>query len=220
MTVFSGELATEIENPDTDGLPMAESNFQRQYLTYAVEVLRIHCQDYADVYVSGNLFIYYEQGNPKAVVAPDVFVVFGVAKRDHFSYKLWEENKAPEFVLEITSKSTLSEDQGVKRGVYAFLGIREYFQYDPTGDYLEPQLKGLCLVEGNYLPILATALSDGSLLLVSEVLGLELRLQAGSLRFYNPVTGEKLLTYQESEQARAEAERARAEAIPRYWNWG
>lgn len=220
MTVFSGELATEIEYPDTDGLPMAESDFQRQYLTYAVEVLRIHFQDYADVYVSGNLFIYYEQGNPKAVVAPDVFVVFGVAKRDRFSYKLWEENKAPEFVLEITSKSTLSEDQGVKRGVYAFLGIREYFQYDPTGDYLEPQLKGLRLVEGNYLPIPATALSDGSLLLVSEVLGLELRLQAGSLRFYNQVIGEKLLTHQESERARAEAERARAEAIPRLLGLG
>ena len=48
---------------------MAESDFQRQYLTYSVEVLRIYFQKYADVYVSGNLFIYYQQGNPKAVVA-------------------------------------------------------------------------------------------------------------------------------------------------------
>ena len=119
-------------------------DFQREYLIYAVEVLRIYFQDHADVYVSGNLFLYYEQGNPKAVVAPDVFVVFGVAKRDRFSYKLWEEeNKAPDFILEITSKSTVSEDQGVKRGVYAFLGVREYFQYDPTSDYLDPQLKSL-----------------------------------------------------------------------------
>jgi Uma2 family endonuclease len=220
MTISSGELSSEIEYPDTDGLPMAESDFQREYLTYAVEVLRIYFQDRADVYVSGNLFIYYEQGNPTAVVAPDVFVVFGVAKRDRFSYKLWEENKAPDFILEITSKSTLSEDQGVKRGVYAFLGVREYFQYDPTGDYLEPQLKGLRLGEGNYLPIPATVLSDGSLLLTSEVLGLELRLQAGSLRFYDPVTGEKLLSHQESEQARAKAEQARAKAIPRLLGLG
>jgi len=63
------------------------------------------------VYVSGNLFIYYEQGNPK-VVAPDVFVVFGVARRDRFSYKLWQESNKPDFILEITKKSTLSEDQG------------------------------------------------------------------------------------------------------------
>lgn len=196
-------------------------DFQREYLIYAVEVLRIYFQDHADVYVSGNLFIYYEQGNPKAVVAPDVFVVFGVAKRDRFSYKLWEEeNKAPDFILEITSKSTVSEDQGVKRGVYAFLGVREYFQYDPTGDYLDPQLKGLRLVEGNYLPMPATVLPDGSRVLTSEVLGLELRLQADSLRFYDPVTGEKLLTHQESEQARRQAEQARVEAIPRLLELG
>lgn len=220
MSISSGE-SIQIEYPDTDGLPMAESDFQRQYLSYAVEVLRIYFQNHADVYVSGNLFIYYEQGNPKAVVAPDVFVVFGVAKRDRFSYKLWvEENKAPNFILEITSKSTLSEDQGVKRGLYAFLGVEEYFQYDPTGDYLDPQLKGSRLVEGNYLPLPATVLPDGSFSLRSEVLKLELRLQAGSLRFYDPVSGEKLLTHQESEQARAEAEQARTEAIPRLLELG
>ena len=213
MTSSIDHPSTEIEYPDTDGLPMAESDFQRQYLSYAVEVLRIYFQNHADVYVSGNLFIYYEQGNPKAVVAPDVFVVFGVAKRDRFSYKLWtEENIAPDFVLEITSKSTVSEDQGLKRGVYAFLGVREYFQYDPTGDYLEPQLKGLRLVEGNYQSMPTTVLPDGSRVLISELLALELRVQAGSLRFYNPATGEKLLTHQEAEQARMEAEQARMEA--------
>ena len=213
MTSSIGHPSTEIEYPDTDGLPMAESDFQRQYLSYAVEVLRIYFQNHSDVYVSGNLFIYYEQGNPKAVVAPDVFVVFGVAKRDRFSYKLWlESNKAPDFILEITSKSTVGEDQGVKRGVYAFLGVKEYFQYDPTGDYLEPQLKGLRLVEGNYVPMPTTVLPDGTRVLMSEVLALELRVQADSLRFHNPVSGEKLLTHQESEQARAEAEQARMEA--------
>ena len=213
MTSSIGHPSTEIEYPDTDGLPMAESDFQRQYLSYSVEVLRIYFQNHPDVYVSGNLFIYYEQGNPKAVVAPDVFVVFGVAKRDRESYKLWlEENKAPDFVLEITSKSTVGEDQGVKRGVYAFLGVKEYFQYDPTGDYLEPQLKGLRLVEDNYVPMPTTVLPDGTRVLMSEVLALELRVQADSLRFHNPVSGEKLLSHQEAEQARVEAEQARAEA--------
>jgi len=74
MTISSAHLSSEIEYPDTDGLPMAESDFQRQYLSYAVEVLRIYFKTML-MYVSGNLFIYYEQGNPKAVVAPDVFVV-------------------------------------------------------------------------------------------------------------------------------------------------
>ena len=220
MTSSIGE-STQIEYPYTDGLPMAESDFQRQYLSYAVEVLRIYFQNHSNVYVSGNLFIYYEQGNPKAVVAPDVFVVFGVDKSDRFCYKVWENNdKAPDFVLEITSKATVSEDQGSKRGIYAFLGIREYFQYDPTGDYLDPQLKGLRLVDGNYLPLPATVLPDDSRSLTSEVLGLELRLQGGELRFYNPVTREVLLTHQEEKQARQAAEQARQQAIPRLLELG
>jgi Uma2 family endonuclease len=201
----------QVHYPSSDGLPMAESDFQRKPLTYAVEALSIHFQARADVYVSGNLFIYYEEGNPQAVVAPDVFVVVGAEKRDRSSYLLWQEPKAPDFVMEITSRSTRSEDQGVKRGVYAFLGVREYVQYDPTGDYLQPQLMGFGLVGENYQPLPATTLPDGTLSLHSAVLGLDLRLEHGRLRFYDPTTGQTLLTHGEAESARREAE-ARAQA--------
>lgn len=95
----------DVTYPDSDGLPMAESDATRDYLIYGVEALDSYFQENANVYVSGNLFIYYEQGNPKAVVAPDVFVVFGVEKKKRPSYKTWEEQgKIPDFVLEITSK--------------------------------------------------------------------------------------------------------------------
>ncbi len=164
------------------------------------------------MYVSGNLFIYYEQGNPQAVVAPDVFVVVGAARRDRSSYMLWQEPKAPDFVMEITSRSTRSEDQGAKRGIYAFLGVQEYWQYDPTGDYLEPPLQGFRLVERNYQPLPPLAVPDGILALRSEVLGLDVRLERGMLHFYDPATNQPLLTHQEAEQARQEAEKAYQEA--------
>ncbi|MBD2101805.1 Uma2 family endonuclease [Leptolyngbya sp. FACHB-261] len=181
---------------------MAESDFQRNYLTYAVEVLRIHFQSQPEVYVSGNLFLYYEQGNAAAVVAPDVFVVLGAEQRDRPSYRVWEEGgKVPDFILEITSKSTVSEDQGTKKGLYAYLGVREYWQYDPTGDYLSPRLKGLRLAGENYWPMAGTELPDGMLSLFSEVLNLELRLlPTGELRFHNPATGVTLLTHSEEAQ--------------------
>lgn len=70
--VRAGELSTEIEYPSEDGKPMAESDFQLRPLTYAVEALGIYFQDRPNVYVSGDLFVYYEKGNPEAVVAPDV----------------------------------------------------------------------------------------------------------------------------------------------------
>ena len=91
--------------PSSDGKPMAETDHQRTPLTYAVEALRCHFQDRADVYVSGNLFIYYREGDPQAVVAPDVFVVLGADSADRSIYCLWEEPKGPDFVLEITSRS-------------------------------------------------------------------------------------------------------------------
>ena len=128
---------TAIEYPETDGEPMAGSDVQRDYLLYAVAALRDHFRAHPDRYVSGNLLIYYEEGNPRAAIAPDCFVVFGVPGHDRRIYKVWEEGgKAPSFVLEITSRSTRAEDCGSKRGVYAYLGVREYWQYDPTGDGL------------------------------------------------------------------------------------
>ena len=61
MTVSPNQISTQIEYPDADDKPMAESDQAREYLTYAAKVLRIYFQDRSDVYVSGNLFIYYEK---------------------------------------------------------------------------------------------------------------------------------------------------------------
>jgi len=92
------------------------------------------------------------------------------------------------------------------------LGVREYFQYDPSGDYLNPILQGLRLVNNRYEPIPVNNIAFDTLWLYSEVLGLELHLVSGELRFRNPQTGEFLKTYQQSEQARLAAEQAQMAA--------
>ncbi|MCU0567714.1 MAG: Uma2 family endonuclease [Oculatellaceae cyanobacterium Prado106] len=199
---------------------MTESDATRNYLVYCVEALRLFFQGRSQVYVSGNLFIYYEEGNPRKNISPDVFVVFGVSKRQRRSYKVWQEGgKLPSFVLEITSKTTRNQDENQKPELYANLGIQEYFQYDPTGDYLNPQLKGRRLVNGQYEAIPATHLADGTTVLQSQTLGLDLRLLPISqatlnfpgvpmreLRLFDPQTQTKLLNYQESDAARVAAE--------------
>jgi hypothetical protein len=203
------QTADDVHYPETDGRPMAESDFQREPLSYAVSALRRFFADQEQVYVSGNLLIYYEQGNPKAAVAPDVFVVRGVACHDRRTYKLWEEPKAPDFVLEITSNSTVNEDQGVKRGLYAWLGVEEYWQFDPTGDYLTPPLTGLRLADRNYWPISVRADDQGVLTGDSRVLGLALRVTNGVLHFHDPARSQTLLNYAELAQAREIAEQGR-----------
>ncbi|MDF2386838.1 Uma2 family endonuclease [Nostoc ellipsosporum NOK] len=207
--------------PDSDGKPMAESDPARDYLIYAVEALDIYFQEQENAYVSGNLFIYYKKGIPSAVIAPDVFVVFGVEKKKRFSYKVWQEGgKVPSFVLEITSAITQENDEEDKPKKYALLGVQEYFQYDPTADYLNPQLKGSSLVGSKYQPMTSNFLPDGILSIHSQVLGLDLRLINGELRFFDPETGKKLLSHKETEQARQQAEQAQRDAIPRLLNLG
>jgi Uma2 family endonuclease len=212
MTTSTGSLNTlsTIEYPEEDDLPMPEGDAQREYLSYATQVLRVFFQDRQDVYISGNLFIYYEQGNTSANVAPDTFVVFGADNHNRGSYKVWEEGgKLPEFVLEITSENTKIRDQRDKPALYQKLGVKEYFQYDPTGKYLKSKLlQGKRLSQGEYVEIDSSTLPDGTLSLFSETLNLELRLYPDKgLRFYDRISNELLRSYEESEQARIMAEK-------------
>ena len=199
----------EIEYPSADGKPVAESDFQLNSLIYARERLRIYFRDECkrnDVYVAGNLLIYYQEGNSGASVAPAVFAVIGVPNRDRSSYLLWQERKTPDFVLEITSRTTRGEDQGRKRELYRALGVKEYWQFDPTGDYLEPPLQGRELIAGGYVRMPGRELADGVLALESGVLGLELHVTANGLRYYDPVTEKYLLSHAEEAARRQAAE--------------
>ena len=198
-----------IEYPTEDGVPLAEADYQAIPLMYAVTGLRYFFRRRPDVYVSGNLLIYYQEGNLNASVAPDVFVVFGVPNHIRPTYKVWEEGKSPDFVMEITSLHTRDEDQGAKRELYESLGVREYWQYDPTGDYLEPRLRGMRLVGGEYEKLGETRLGDGTLAMYSAVLGLEVRTEEGELRFHDPETGRNIRTLTESNEAWQRAELAR-----------
>ena len=209
-----------VEYPCSDGQPMAESEIHAQCMMYATAALRRHFQRHAqrDVYVSSNHFIYYERGNPRAVVAPDVYVVIGAPVHLRDSYLLWNEPKGPDFVLEATSRSTRREDLGHKREVYAALGVTEYFLYDPRDEYLTPPLQGFTLEDGQYRPLPAmTVLPGRGVAIRSEVLGLELRdrREEQMLRLRDPATGRDLPTYDELDEAHEAAEAARRAAEAR-----
>ena len=207
--------AAAIDYPSSDGKPMAESESQLIPLTYAVSCLKHYFRNRPEVFASGNLLIYYDEGT-QARVAPDVFVVFGAGNEERSSYLLWEEPKAPDFVLEIASQGTWRDDQDRKRELYRRLGVGEYWQYDPTRNYLRPPLQGLELVEGEYEPLPGWELADGTLAARSEALGLELRAAGRRLRFYDPQTGEELRDLAEAEDGRREAEaRVEQEAAAR-----
>ena len=204
-TALAPVAPVEIEYPSSDGEPLAESYFQLIPLVYAFDALRRRYAHRDDVFVVADMLIYYNEGTMDSV-APDVFVVLGAENRPRHSYQLWQEPKGPDFVLEITSASTRDKDQGPKRETYRELGVREYWQFDPTGDYLRPPLQGLELIGGRYQRLPAEKLADGTLRLESKVLGLEVRQEAEGLRLYDPVTRSYLLSSDEEQQGRQRAE--------------
>lgn len=194
-----------IHYPDSDGKPIAESDSHVSLIVYCRDALRLFFADRASsVYVSGNNFVYYREGDPRARFSPDTYVVFGSAQRDRKSYRSWDENDAlPSVVFEFTSKKTQKEDVSDKMQTYEQLRIPEYFLFDPTGDYLKPTLRGYRITPiGMYSPIAPQ--EDGRL--ISEQLGLELVAAGVRLRFFNPVTQRFLLTLAEENQTRLEAE--------------
>ena len=206
--------------PTSDDQPMAETPIHGECMMYVTYALRRYFtkRGREDVYIGMNNFLYYERGNPRAVVAPDVYVVPGAPVRPRDTYMLWNEPKGPDFVLEVTSKSTRGEDERRKRDVYAALGVREYFLYDPRAEYLAPPLQGFRLRGGEYRRLPAvTMLSSREVAVTSEVLGLTLRddREARMVRLRDPATGRNLLTYEEAERAREEEAVTRREAEAR-----
>jgi Uma2 family endonuclease len=205
--------------PDSDGKPMGESDAH----TFAVMCLREALEDFfaqvLEVYIASQIVYYYELGNPNARRDPDILVARGVAgKHGRRSFRLWEEGVTPCTFFEISSESTWREDIGPKRELYERLGIREYFLFDPEGEWLDPVFQGFRLRRRRYAPIAP----DAEGFLVSTELGLKMRPEGAMLRLADRRSGVPVLTRTERNEAaeqrtgaaeqRAEAESQRAEA--------
>lgn len=209
--VFDG-----IYYPDSDGIPLPDGFEQEPIFEQVTPVLRAYLEQYYDVIVSGDTFLYYEQGNPRAVVSPDCYVVFGVTReavRPYNAYFTWHVGKVPDFVLEIGSESTAREDIGRKRELYASIGIAEYWRYDATPDsehYGEP-LVGERLENGEYVRTDVALAPDGMVRGHSPALELDLCWDDGRLRFYDPARGVWAPDYYEMREALQNAEARMAE---------
>jgi Uma2 family endonuclease len=202
-------LVTTNDYPTASKKPMPETDWHRKLMNVLIDKLTLFYEPQPRVYVSGNLLLFYQRGNKRRHVSPDVFVVKGVDKKDRLNYLLWQEGKGPNIVIELTSSSTRKEDLNKKFNLYQnTLKVKEYFLFDPYGDYLDPPLQGYRLHKGVYQPIRPV---QGRL--PSRVLGLHLERDGKELQFYDPVTQKWLPTREVAQQQRAEqAEQAQQRA--------
>ena len=207
--------------PETDGEPMAETDVHFAWMVRIRDQLDYHFREQR-VYVATNLLLYYVAGQPQYAVAPDEFVVLDCDPGHRRVFKTWEEGRVPDFVLEVTSQSTRRRDELEKPDIYQRIGVREYFLYDPTADYLDPPLCGFRRSRANRFEPLQPQL-DGSL--NAETLQLTLALNNLDLVLRDGRTGEvlptraeaalRLLGHEEAARRREEAARRREETARR-----
>ena len=196
------------EYPYSDGRILMEADPHANAIVEMRNKLRHHFAAAGNIYVAGSMAVYFREGDPQAVVAPDIFVVLGVEKRERRSYKIWEEGGVvPTLVIEVASPSARRLDATGKQGTYERMGVSEYWRFDPDGRQIPQELEGWRLDGLQYRPVAASRQAGGARTYRSEVLGLDLRAEGGLLRFRDPQTGQDLLTYHETHDARETAER-------------
>ena len=181
-------LPIEIESDE----PELESDLHREQINLLVRLLKYYWRDRQDVYVTGNLTVYY---NPDKLTnrdfrGPDVFVVMDVEKRDRKSWVLWNEgNKYPNLVIELLSDSTAKVDRSTQKLLYQDLWrLPNYFWFDP--DSLE--FAGFKLVDCKYEAIAP----NESGYLLSDQLELYLGIYEKQLRWFT-ADGELIPTAEE-----------------------
>ena len=171
---------------------------------------------------SSNTIVCYEPSDLNVRVSPDYYFAVGIdpeTLKHQSIYRTWIQGKPPDFVLEVASPSTARNDETTKRGIYARMGVTEYWRYDPT-DLIDPNqrplyavaLNGELLVDGVYQPIEITDGPDGCIWGYSPALGASLAVKDKRLVVYDHDLGEFVAEFEEQERAKMQAQaEARAE---------
>ena len=197
----------QIFYPESDGKPMGETDTHITMILNIIGILRNFFSKDENTYVLGDVLFYYQEGNPKKFLVPDVMVVKGVGKHPRRTYKLWDEGEVPSVVFEISSRSTWGEDLNTKWAIYQQLGVKEYYIFDPEYDYLPEPLVAYKLIKGELRKI-----NVQNRRIFSRELGLEIIDTGETLRFFDTEKNEFLLTALEEHEALIREQDARVSA--------
>jgi Uma2 family endonuclease len=190
--------------PDSDGKPMADNTKQLRWIVVLFGNLAALYRTRADVFVAADLLWYPVEGQPETRTAPDVLVVFGRPKGDRGSYKQWEEDNVPLTVtFEILSPGNTVTEMDDKLTFYEDHGVEEYYVYDPNSNHLMGFLRQGAVLR-RVRPVAG---------FVSPRLGIRFDLSGPEMVVYRP-DGQRFLTFEELEAARAE-EKQRADQAER-----
>ncbi len=206
----SNGVADEVYYPSTIPNYLPENNIHFVLIANLVLMLQTFLGNEKGNYVFGDLMFYYEEGNPRKFVAPDLMVCLNKEIPPSTGvYKLWLEKSVPNVVIEIASASTWDKDLTVKFALFERLGVSEYYIFDVEYKCLREPLMAFRLIDFVYEKV---EIENNRVF--SQALNLELVDTGETLRLFNPNTNEFLMTQQEldSKQQYLEAENIKLRA--------
>ncbi len=171
---FLEEVLDALSDP---AIAMSEGRPHKKAKSRALDMLGLHIRTLGRrIYLAEEMAVVYPGEEP---FSPDVLAVLDVEEPEDDPRMAWvvaDEGKGLDWVLEVVHAGDRKKDLVLNVERYAALGIPEYFVYDRRQQRIHAyRLAGA----GRYQPVLAQA---G--LYRSNVLGLDLAIVEGSLRFY------------------------------------
>ena len=195
-TIYDGVYYPEEREDDT-----GETSIHINLIADLLKTLKLFFKKREDVFLSANMNLYFEPGNSRRWYAPDLLVAFGVPNVERSSYLLWREQVFPQVLIEIASEKTWRNDVDEKLRIYEEFGAEEYYILDPEFAYLPAPLTAFRRQGANFIEL--DVIDDK---IFSPRLGLEIVRTENTFRLFNPNANEFLLTLEESEDKRKQAE--------------
>ncbi len=195
-TIYEGVYYPEEREDD-----MGETSIHINLIADLLKTLKLFFKNRGDVFLSANMNLYFEPGNSRRWYAPDLLVAFGVPNVERSSYLLWREEIFPQVLIEIASEKTWRNDVDEKLRMYEEFGAEEYYVLDPEFAYLPAPLMAFRRQNGN---LVEEEVIDSRIF--SPRLELEIVWKENTFRLFDSQTNDFLLTLEESEEKRKQAE--------------
>ena len=222
--VAVGTALFRLPDPPERGQDEKMTNYVHVFDRGQPENIRQYLGDRETTIIGAEVYITLAPGDDTITRRrPDLLVARNVSPemyREDNGYIVSRQGKAPDFVLEVASRSTGATDTGAKRYDYEKLGVAEYWRFDETGRWHGTRLAGDRLVDGRFQSVAIESVEGNALQGYSRSLDLILRWQDGGLLWINPRTGRHISTYDDVREelnrerealAREREERIRAE---------
>ncbi len=203
-----------------DGRRLSQNLYHDATASHMRHFIAQHCnwlKTFENLVAEDGFIVYSDEGRT-VTIAPDVMLAKGpatpvrdgsplpVIKAPHAdSYKLADEGRPPDFVLEVVSPKNTAADLRDKKAKYLKIGIPEYFVFNPRARGADPPLKRYRLQPGGKAWEEKTSRSG----LCSKELGTKILVNGQALELIDPETGQP---YEETQKLKVRADREAARA--------